>query len=110
MTERVRACISVLAADTPPIISQDSGMRAWFKQSSLVLAPASHFVHEEVRKAGSKSKKYGTVAKPDVRDGEVDFTPLQMVRKSMPRIQEFVLQKVPVETEEYGEEVEMEDA
>ena len=82
-------------------------MRPWFRTNSLILAPLSHPVHEEVRRAASKTKKYGAVKVP-TGAGPEDYSVVEMVKRSMDQVREFVGSRLP--TEEVGDEVDMAEA
>lgn len=106
MRDKVKACISVHGLEPIPELPAASQMRAWFKEHSLVLAPSSHAIHDEVKRAGNKSKKYGQVVK--LLPEEDEIRPLHMLKASMKQIRDYVDGVLP--TEEYiveaGEEQE----
>lgn len=89
----------MLGNEPPPVVSQDSQMRPWFRNNSLVLAPSTHPVHEELRRS-TKSKKYGRVVVPAGAPGPDEWSVLDLVRRSMEQLREFVGEKLPHEEED----------
>ncbi|GAA5844933.1 hypothetical protein JCM11251_007273 [Rhodosporidiobolus azoricus] len=91
--ERVRACISVLGHEPPPELEAASGVRPWYKETSLVLLPSTHPLHEDARRAGKHQKKFGNVHRATAED---ESRPTHLLRASMPKIREFILKRVPL--------------
>ncbi|GAA5820597.1 hypothetical protein JCM3770_007170 [Rhodotorula araucariae] len=94
MKGRVRACVSVLGHEEPPILDASSGVRPWFKQNSLVLLPSTHPLQEDARRAGKHQKKFGNVYRATAED---ESRPTHLLHASMPKIKEFIATKIPLE-------------
>ncbi|GAA5917900.1 hypothetical protein JCM6882_003984 [Rhodosporidiobolus microsporus] len=90
---RVRACVSVLGHEPPPELEAASGVRPWYKQKSLVLLPSTHPLHEDARRAGKHQKKFGTIQRATAED---ESRPTHLLRASLPKIKQFVLENVPL--------------
>ncbi|BGP49310.1 Histone deacetylase hda1 [Rhodotorula kratochvilovae] len=94
MKGRVRACISVLGHEEPPVLDASSGVRPWYKQNSLVLLPSTHPLQEDARRAGKHQKKFGNVYRATAED---ESRPTHLLHASMPKIKEFIATKIPLE-------------
>ncbi|KPV74546.1 uncharacterized protein RHOBADRAFT_54352 [Rhodotorula graminis WP1] len=94
LKERVRACISVLGHEEPPILDAASGVRPWYKNTSLVLLPATHVLQEDARRAGKHQKKFGNIHRATAED---ESRPTHLLHASMPKIKEFIASKIPLE-------------
>ncbi|POY71533.1 hypothetical protein BMF94_5454 [Rhodotorula taiwanensis] len=92
VTDRVRACISILGLEPPPELDAASGVRPWYKQQSLVLLPSTHPLHEDARRAGKHQKKFGNIYRATAED---ESRPTHLLHASMPKVKEFVATKIP---------------
>ncbi|BGO97405.1 Histone deacetylase clr3 [Rhodotorula toruloides ATCC 204091] len=91
--QRVRACVSVLGHEHPPELEASTGARNWYKNHSLVLLPSTHPLQEDARRAGKHQKKFGNVYRATAED---ESRPTHLLRASMPKIKEFIAERVPI--------------
>lgn len=85
---------------------------SFFLQRSLVMLPSTHALHDDARKAGKHQKKYGNVyraSKLFARShalaraltpasfpaAEDEGRPIHLLRASLPRIRQFVNERLP---------------
>mgnify|MGYP001585795850 FL=1 len=88
-------------------------------QNSLVMLPSVHPLHDDARRAGKHQKKYGNIhrasacmsslllfARPDVGStaAEDEGRPVHLLKASLPKIKDFIAQRIPVEPLIDGEE------
>ncbi|GAA5829321.1 hypothetical protein JCM5353_004040 [Sporobolomyces roseus] len=92
VSQRVRACISVLGHEPPPELDSSCDYRGWYKQNSFVLLPSNHPLQEDPRKAGKNTKKFGNIFRATTDD---EARPTHLLRASMPKIKEFLSAKLP---------------
>ncbi|KAL8278779.1 hypothetical protein RQP46_008848 [Phenoliferia psychrophenolica] len=107
LKERVKACISVLGLEPPPELEASSGVRVWYKENSLVILPSTHSLHDDARKAGKHQKKFGNVYRATAED---EGRPIHLLKASLPRIKEFIREKLPQEQGDAEGDVHMADS
>jgi len=86
--DRVKACAFVLGFEMPPETEPYSGLKTWYRDTSLVILPAMHDLLDDRFRIGKINRKYGNVVQSS------EARPIKVLAKAWNDVKTFIDSKL----------------